>query len=694
MLFQHAHAVHDHGFIRSLAHVVNGQQPHLHGRQCFHFHAGLALGLHGGGAADGVGIGLQGKVHGHAGQCQRMAQGDEVAGFFRGHDGGNAGHAQHVALFGAAALHQGQGGGLHGDAALGHGNAGGAGFGTNVHHMGLALGVKVGEGGMRHGHGKLRGSTRSKINRLLSAAWRNFFPPAGLSPAMARMHKTRFFLAPLRTAVLALSLAWGGLAAQAQIQLPHLGDGAELSISEERALGDSIITSLYRDPDYIDDAPLHDYVMQVWQPLVQAALQRGDLSAELHQRFAWQVLLGKDRSINAFALPGGYLGVHLGLIGAVTSRDELATVLAHELSHVTQRHIARMFAEDKKNMPLLIGSMILGALAATKSPDAAQALIIGGQAATVQNQLSFSRDMEREADRVGFNLLTPAGFNPQGAASMFDKLQQASRLNDNGSWPYLRSHPLTSERIADMQARVPHGSAAPLRTTLEHAMIAARARVLAQPGVDRLRQWAEQVQQPEFAQQPVAQQVAGLYAAALAQQQLRDGAAAQALWRKLDALVQQDAVAQRQSAWLGAELALAAGQAQRALELVQPSAAQRPVARPALLLQAQALLALQRPAQVSDRLQTWVAQHPQDAHAWQLLGQAWQAQQQPLRALRAQAEAQVAIRDFSAAQDRLKAAQDLARRSPAGQQDYIEASIIDTRLRAVTELLREQARKD
>ena len=242
----------------------------------------------------------------------------------------------------------------------------------------------------------------------------------------------------VRSVLACLCMAGALLAtpASAQGSLPHLGDGAELSLSQERALGDSIITSLYRDPDYLDDAPLHAYVMQIWQPLVQAALQRGDLSEELYQRFAWQVLLGRDRSINAFALPGGYLGVHTGLIGAVAHRDELATVLAHELSHVTQRHIARMFAEEKKNIPLLIGGLVLGALAASSSPDAAQALIIGGQAAAVQNQLSFSRDMEREADRVGFNLLSPAGFNPQGAASMFDKLQQASRLNDNGSWPY------------------------------------------------------------------------------------------------------------------------------------------------------------------------------------------------------------------------------------------------------------------
>ena len=134
----------------------------------------------------------------------------------------------------------------------------------------------------------------------------------------------------VRSVLACLCMAGSLLATPASAQggLPHLGDGAELSLSQERALGDSIITSLYRDPDYLDDAPLHAYVMQIWQPLVQAALQRGDLSEELYQRFAWQVLLGRDRSINAFALPGGYLGVHTGLIGAVAHRDELATVLA------------------------------------------------------------------------------------------------------------------------------------------------------------------------------------------------------------------------------------------------------------------------------------------------------------------------------------------------------------------------------
>jgi predicted Zn-dependent protease len=147
---------------------------------------------------------------------------------------------------------------------------------------------------------------------------------------------------------IAQALTWLLLIAQlaspvwAQSSLPALGDGLEMSTSAERQLGDRIARELFRDPDYLDDAILGDYVQGIWLRLMVAARQRGELSTELDERFAWVVMLGRDRSVNAFALPGGYLGVHLGLIAVVSSEDELASVLAHELSHVTQRHIARI----------------------------------------------------------------------------------------------------------------------------------------------------------------------------------------------------------------------------------------------------------------------------------------------------------------------------------------------------------------
>jgi predicted Zn-dependent protease len=145
-------------------------------------------------------------------------------------------------------------------------------------------------------------------------------------------------LAALLSASIALSTPW----AQAQVRLPSLGDSAseDLPVGAERRLGGQIMAEIKRDPAYLDDPLLLDYVRSLWRPLLEAARERGDIGAELDQAFSWEIFLVQDRSVNAFALPGGYVGVHLGLMAVTATRDELAAVLAHELSHVSQRHIA------------------------------------------------------------------------------------------------------------------------------------------------------------------------------------------------------------------------------------------------------------------------------------------------------------------------------------------------------------------
>lgn len=489
-------------------------------------------------------------------------------------------------------------------------------------------------------------------------------------------------------AVLVASQALMPSAVQAQL-LPGLGDGGEMTAAAERRLGDQIARELYRDPDYLDDPVLVDYVQSIWQPLMAAARVRGDLTPELDERFAWAVLLGRDRSINAFALPGGYLGVHLGLIAVTDSRDELATVLGHELSHVTQRHIARIMAKQSRDMPLMLAALVLGMIAATKSGsgDAGQAVIMGSQAMAMQNQLNFSRDMEREADRVGFGVMTQAGFAPQGAASMFEKLQYASRLNDNGSYPYLRSHPLNSERISDMQARTPpRGDGATPAAQMDHAIVAARARVLSRPGVDLLRQWIDAASGMEFSRRSPAQQAGMLTAGALAANELRDPRAARALSDRLTALAATDPASARLARLLSAELYLAAGAAPQAAALLDVNAK----TRAEMLLAAQAAVATRRPEPAVAPLRDWVAARPRDAGAWQMLAAVYGAQNDALRAVRAYAEANVAVLDYAAARDRFKAAQDMAARGATGAVDHYEASIIDTRARAVDALLREQ----
>jgi predicted Zn-dependent protease len=458
-------------------------------------------------------------------------------------------------------------------------------------------------------------------------------------------------------------------AAQPQV-LPSMGDGNEMTATEERRLGDSIARELYRDPDYVDDPVVYEYVQQVWQRLLAAARLRGEITPELDERFAWVILMGRDPAINAFALPGGYMGLNMGLVAVVGSRDELATVLGHEMSHITQRHISRMMAAQSKQTPWMLAGMILGIIAAAKSNsgDAGSAMIMGSQAYMMQSQLSFSRDMEREADRIGFGVMTQAGYAPQGAASMFEKLQYASRLNDNGSYPYLRSHPLTSERIADMQSRfqLTPGTATKLPLLMDQAMISARARVLTRPGVDALRLWIESASGPDFARASPAQQAGTLYAAALASSEMHDHKTARALAQRLIARSAGDASAARLARLLSAEIELAAGAPAAAGALVDAKSKERPE----LMLAAQVAIATREPVPMVPTLRDWVAAHPRDATAWRALASLYEEQGNPVASISADAEANVAILDYAAARDRFRAAQDLVRKGTVRIDDY------------------------
>lgn len=481
--------------------------------------------------------------------------------------------------------------------------------------------------------------------------------------------------------------------------LPSLGNSEGISLSAERKLGDRIARELYRDPDYLEDPVLDEYIQRLWTPLIKAAVTRGELSPDLQERFAWRILLGRDRSVNAFALPGGYLGVHLGLIAVVSSNDELASVLAHELSHVTQRHIARSMDEQGKMTPWVIGSMILGAMVISKNPQAAQGLIVGGQAAAIQSQLSYSRDMEREADRIGFGVLSDAGYDPQGFVGMFTKLQQTAGVNDNGAFAYLRSHPLTTERIADMQARLQlnhRPSRAP--SDLAQAMLAARARVMSQNSVEALRAWTQDSKATSVQATP-AQKAGALYAATLAHLQLRDMAAAERTWQALSQLLSpsgqgrlpQANEAQRLLTLLQAEVAAKQERFDVALQVLQTLGGKTPQ-RPELLAIAQTLLRLPAHplrADITRQLRELVTQAPHDGQAWDTLASMLALQGQTLASLRAEGEAQMARMDGAGAVDRFRAAQDWAKNNRLQAGDHIEASIVDTRLRQALAQIRE-----
>ncbi|MDR1310860.1 MAG: M48 family metalloprotease [Burkholderiaceae bacterium] len=236
--------------------------------------------------------------------------------------------------------------------------------------------------------------------------------------------------------------------------LPDLGDTArgELSPKMEYKLGTEIMQRVKADPDYVKDGLLIEYLNNLGSVLVSASPGvRGEMGYDF---FFFAV---RDPTLNAFALPGGFIGVHTGLLLATQSESELASVLAHEIGHVSQRHIARMIGQQKQDMLVPIAAILLGALVgvASKSSDAAGAIVTGGQGWAIQRQLNFSREAESEADRIGFQILRDAGFDTNGMVQFFGRLQRASRAYaENPSLSYLRTHPLTTDRIADIQGRV------------------------------------------------------------------------------------------------------------------------------------------------------------------------------------------------------------------------------------------------
>jgi len=279
-----------------------------------------------------------------------------------------------------------------------------------------------------------------------------------------------------------------------------------------------------------------------------------------------------------------------------------------------------------------------------------------------------------------------------GMAAMFERLDNANRLVDNGSFPYLRSHPLTVDRIGEARARLDAvaGPVMPLRPTLGHLLMQARARVLMEPAVQSLRR----AQALDINGLTGVERVPALYGSAVASLELREPMRAQAALDAALALAKSSAPEDAR-----AMLALGLAQAQVWLATGQPARAQAALDalrspgagtnRPLLLARAQAALDVARAAggeadptlrASTEALQTWVSEHAGDAAAWSALAQGANVLGLKLRALRAEAEAQAAIGDLNGAIDRLRAAQRQSR-AAAGSPDFIEASIIDARLR-------------
>ena len=265
---------------------------------------------------------------------------------------------------------------------------------------------------------------------------------------------------PLRPSPTALFyaaiIALSGLASPSiadPLNLPEIGSTADavMTSGAERRLGKAFMRKAREALPVSDDPFFTDYLESLGKELVAADSSAGG---------QFSFFLIDLPVVNAFAGPGGYIGVFSGLILAAQSEDELAAVMAHEIAHVTQRHLMRGLEEQgRMSLPataLLVAAAILGAQV---SSDAGAAAIAGIQAATIQHQINFTRDNEKEADRIGIATLANAGRDPYAMAGFFERLSKASRTYENNAPEFLRTHPVNSSRIADALGRADdHGA--------------------------------------------------------------------------------------------------------------------------------------------------------------------------------------------------------------------------------------------
>ncbi|ABM62966.1 M48 family metalloprotease [Halorhodospira halophila] len=253
-------------------------------------------------------------------------------------------------------------------------------------------------------------------------------------------------------------------------QLPQLGvPGADaLPVHKERELGAKIMRQVRQHLPLHEDPETNEYLQNLGHRLAAHSNEPG---------FGYSFFLVEDDQINAFALPGGYIGLHTGLIRETRTESELAGVLAHEIAHVTQRHIARQYAQSQQLNLQTAAAVLAAILIGSQSPQAGSAAAMAGIAAPIQQQLSHSRTHEQEADRVGLHNLVAAGLDPYGMPGFFERLADASRFAEDPP-EYLSTHPLTERRLNEAQRLAERLEGGTVYESGHHAFIRARQQVL------------------------------------------------------------------------------------------------------------------------------------------------------------------------------------------------------------------------
>lgn len=267
-----------------------------------------------------------------------------------------------------------------------------------------------------------------------------------------------------------------------KIELPDMGDssGTIITPEEEKQLGEAFFRSLHSQITVSQDPEIQEYIQSVGQKLTANSDEPG-------HPFHFFVVMEKD--INAFAGPGGYIGVNSGLILITESESELASVMAHEISHVTQRHLYRA-AEAAGRLSIPTAAATLAAiLLGTQAPALGQAALVAIQAGNIQFRIDFTRENEEEADRVGMQTLSESKFDPRSMPTFFERLQQSTRYYGQNIPEFLRTHPVTASRISDTRGRAENYPYKQYPDSLAYQLTKAKIRVLTSTDLAQTRKY-------------------------------------------------------------------------------------------------------------------------------------------------------------------------------------------------------------
>lgn len=468
--------------------------------------------------------------------------------------------------------------------------------------------------------------------------------------------------------------AWlpGASMALAQpVGLPDLGESSaqELSPRLERRLGEAIMMESQRDPAYIDDPDISQYMNAIATKLAASAPPDTP---------AIKVFAVRDPTVNAFAMPGGFIGVNAGLVVAAQSESELAGVMAHEIGHVVQRHIARGLVQQKQDTLIMVAALLAALVAARGNSQAPGAAMAFGQAAAIDSQLGFSREAEREADRTGFQMLNAAGYDVNGMAAFFGRLMALSTANEGTSRSFTRTHPLSIERMSDMQNRARGVAPHPMANSTDFYFVRAKLRVLqassGQETIDAIRYLESRAQDATG-----VEKAAFLYGAGVGYLQRRDYVKAREAYDAATSGARDHFML----AHLAIDIAAAQGDNERALTLARSAAQRWPEQRGLALALGEALQRAGRNTEALSYAQEQMLRWSDEPKFYQMAATSYGALNNPVAERRTMA-------DYYAMTGAMPAAVELLTQARSASKDFYEQSQIDARVRDLQRRIKEE----